>query len=463
MKTRCGQIALYLAFVLAAICFLALMNVGAYLAVTAKNRAMNAGDAAALAVARHQGWLINRIGALNVEHLKAAVGNDAERCEEIVREQMELSLLGPVDGITIGNDAAKANGAERSDRMRDILSRHAIDVRCHYAANPSVYPEAWEGAWEAYAQKIEMAIATGIWAGPDNIDFIDGATGHTLLTKCFYRAVAGRNWCWFYFNAPGLLDSYSSFRDWAPLPGSDEETRRRRCVNSEIYSLHMRAVVGSAVDLLGTNLIMRLTGATSEEVSASVTIGDPLQKWFFYDMYEWREWTEIDPVGPSQFPVIGSVKREYNVKGCAAVCRAERKFADVVNDIGRATAWSGAAKPFGTLENERGELDTVTCIKNGFVIPAFADTRLVPLDSVGGVDLSTADAEWMDHVKEHLPKYLERGPDALSSCWYCRQLVVWERLSFRQEGSRWLKYHSGECVRNASYGGGGRGGTPHGH
>ena len=52
---RRGQVALYLEMTLVAITFLVLMNVGAYLGVSAKNRAMNAGDAAALAVAKYQG------------------------------------------------------------------------------------------------------------------------------------------------------------------------------------------------------------------------------------------------------------------------------------------------------------------------------------------------------------------------------------------------------------------------
>ena len=51
MKGRDGQVALYLVMVLVAIAFLVFMNVGAFLAVTARNRTMNAGDAAAVAVA----------------------------------------------------------------------------------------------------------------------------------------------------------------------------------------------------------------------------------------------------------------------------------------------------------------------------------------------------------------------------------------------------------------------------
>ncbi|MBR2065502.1 MAG: hypothetical protein IJ983_00245, partial [Kiritimatiellae bacterium] len=63
MKARRGQVVVYLALALLAIVVLTLMNVGAYLAVSAKNRTMNAGDAAAIAVAKHQGELLNRIGS----------------------------------------------------------------------------------------------------------------------------------------------------------------------------------------------------------------------------------------------------------------------------------------------------------------------------------------------------------------------------------------------------------------
>ena len=461
MKARSGQVAVYLVLVLVAICFLMLMNVGTYLAVSSKNKAMNSGDAAALAVARHQGELLNRIGALNVEHLKAAVADDEERCREIETAQMEISLLGPVEGIAIGNDAAKENGADRSDRMKKILSQHVMDIRQYYIGNPDLYPEAYDGAWESYAQKIEVAIAGGIWAGPDNIEFIDAWGGHTLLTRYFYNAIAGRNWCWFYFR-PGILDAYSSFRDWAPLPGSDVEQRTHWCVNSEIYSLHVRVVMGSALALLGPDLVMRLTGASKDDIDKSSHIGDKTHKWFFYDDGYWRKWRELDP-STGNFPVIGSVRREYDVRGCAAACRVEREFANMTGGSRRKAVWTGAAKPFGTVVNEDGEADVVTAIRNGFVLPSFTDVRLVPLDSVGGSDLSTADADWMDHVRDHLPAYLQGGPTGQSSCWYCRQLAVWEEPLFRQTGIDWLKLHSTECERNAAGTLGGRGGTPHGH
>ena len=461
MKAKSGQIVLYLALVLVAITFLAVMNVGAYLAVSAKNRTMNAGDAAALAVAKYQGELLNRIGALNISHLEAALENDEVKCEELMKEKRETCFLAPLEGIRIGNEAAKSNGIEIDDGMGEILRRHANDIRVHYTVTPELYPPPWEGAWEEYAFRLELALGEGVYAGPDNVDFVDALGGHLLMTKQFYNAVAGRNWCWFHFNAPGVLDTYSSYQSWGPLPYANGHSRRQRCANSEVYSLHLSPRTGSAVDLLGTNLIMKLTGATLEDIANSHIITNQNQVWYFYgDM--WRKWWEMDPDGVWRFPVVGPPKKEYDVRGAAAICRVTRKIPDVVGNSGLGeSVWSAAAKPFGTIENLDDEKDVVTALKN-FVVPSFTDAKLVPIDSVGGKDLSTADPDWMLHVREHIPSYLQYGVSRLGPCFYCRQLRRWESEAFRESGRRWLKYNSDSCIRSTGPGSS-SGGTPHGH
>ena len=479
MKAKPGQVALYLVLVLVAITVLAIMNVGVYLSVATKNRAMNAGDAAALAAARRQGELLNEIGQLNLAHLNAALdvtdesqlAEGLEHCDALVLQQARLCFLGPLDGIRAGNEAAQANGATKEiDGLRDLLKQHVDEVRMVYATTTDAYPEPWEGAWREYATALETAIANPLYAGPDNIDFVDAATGHLLLKREFYDAIAGRNWCWFHFYAPGVLDSYTNYRDWSPLSGEAGEdaqaARLRRCQNCEVYSLHLEARVGSAVDLLGTNLICRLTGRTAMDVARSLVITNTAQVWYFYDADAdgdgWRTWTEIDPNGEWSFPVVGPVKAEYDVRGAAAICRVTREVPNVLGSgEDRVVRWSAAAKPFGTVENEDGATDVVTANRD-FVTPAFDAVRLVPIDAVGGRDLATADVEWMRHVRNDLPDYLENGPNALSSCYYCRQLVAWERPSLREQGNRWLKYHSSSCVRPTG-GGSAHGGTPHGH
>lgn len=467
MNARRGQVALYLVFALVALTVLVLMNVGVYLAVTAKNRSMNAGDAAALAVARHQGELLNEIGRLNLAHLKAALKGGEEAREEGARlaaEQARLCFLGPLQGLAVGNAAAQSNGAEPSDEMREILEQHVIDVRTVYAMTPEAYPEPWAGAWEEYAQALEVAIGAPLYAGPENITFMDAAGGHLLCSAAFYEAVAGRNWCWFHFYAAGLLDNYSSVRDWGPLPRADDATRRLRCANSEIYSLHLTPRMGRAIDLLGEALIGRLTGATPEEIADAPLLADPEQVWFFYDTTDgaWGRWWEIDPDGDARFPVVGSVKPEYDVQGAAAACRVRMPIPNLLESgAARVANWTAAAKPFGTVADEAGRVAVVTALK-GFVTPAFDAVRLVPLDAVGGSDLSTADPEWMRHLREDLPAYFLGGPDVLKGCFYCQQLVAWEKPSVREQGRTWLKLNSSNCLRPTS-GGGGRGGTPHGH
>ena len=71
MKAKNGQAALYLILTLVAIMVLVLANVGAFLAVRAKNHTMNAGDAAALAAAHRQAELLNEIGKLNLRHAES--------------------------------------------------------------------------------------------------------------------------------------------------------------------------------------------------------------------------------------------------------------------------------------------------------------------------------------------------------------------------------------------------------
>lgn len=469
MKARRGQVAIYLVLVLVALTFLMLMNVGAYLAVTAKNRAMNAGDSAALAAASCQGRLLREIGELNLEHLKL-LGNETpaavdakRRIDEIAVTQSRLAFLGPIEGIRLANEAAKRVGAKSCSGMYDILKNHVNDVRTVYAQAPELYPEPWRDAWEEYATLLELAIADGVVAGPDNIDFRNARGGHMLLNGSFYSAVNGRAWCWFGFNAASLLETYTSYRDWSPLPDPDEETALRQCANCEVFSLHLVSKVGSASDLLGKELIARLTGWTEEEMERMPGLKDRAQVWYFFDDAEWRRWWEIDPDGEWQFPAVGKVKSEYDVRGCAAICRVYENIPQLVSGSGeREIEWSAAAKPFATVTDARGSVAPITSC-GGFVVPAEWDVRLVPVDTVGGKDLSTADYGWMKHVMEHLPGYLERGPVSGSGCTYCETLVAWERESLRREGREWLKTKSDSCIRSSPGGTVRRGGTPHGH
>lgn len=461
MKARRGQVAVYLVAIILALTVLVVMNVSVFLSVRSKNRAMNAGDAAALAVARYQGELLNEIGECNIAHLKAALSGDREECARLMEKQRRLCFLGPLEGLRLGNAAARRNGVDRDagGRMAEILREHVLEIRTVFAAAPEIYPEPWEGAWGEYADELESIVGMlgeEMVVGPDNVEFADAWQCFPLLTRLFYEAIAGQNWCWFHFNGEWLFD-----RDSHNMPRPDF-TEPSPIDNSEVYSLHLSFRQLPPLEGEMRQIIMRLTGCTDFDITnASDLLGAEDQEWAFFD-YTWRRWVEMDPFGEYAAPVMGQVKPEFDVRGCAAICRVENGFEDLVDESSGGVSWTAAAKPFGFVEDLEGERAPVTALMR-LVTPAFEEAKLVPIDSVGGADLSTADGVWVEHIRKHLKKYFSTGPHSTGAgCFYCDQLRQWERASFRARGKTWLKYHSGECIRPLGPGGG-TGGSAHGH
>ena len=474
---RRGQVAVYLVMLLVALCVLALLNVDTFVAVRAKNQVQNGGDAAALAAAHRQGSLVNEIGRLNVEHLLAALAGDSNRCEQIVLEQRRLCLLGPVDALRLANEAAKRNGLPVHRDFAEILHAHVRDIRTIYAGGGEgdPYPESYPGAWTDYATAILNVANEGLATGPDNMEFYHAAGAHLLLTRAFYMAIAGRDWCWFHFNAEALLNGYAGYRSWSPLPAVD----RNSMENSEIFSLHLTARQTALTDVFSRAeikaLVDRFSGQTFDrlvhvdDVTGREDLGllaDGGQTWFFFDAAMWRQWFDgrrlADDDSGAEFPILGEIREEYNVRGCAAVCRCYRTAEATAANRTATLTWSAAAKPFGTVEDLSGLEGDVTAIRR-FVVPCLTDVRLVALDAVGGADLATADFGWVHHVRNHLGVYLMRGQGALDgTCFYCQQLKTWEPDAFRREGVHWLKYNAGLCVRGSGFSTS-HGGTSHGH
>lgn len=463
---RRGQVAVYLALVLVVICVLVVMNVSAFLAVRAKNRTMNAGDAAALAVARYQGELLNGIGAMNVEHLKAALANDEDKCVEIMERQLRSCFLDPLKGIEIGSRIARENGAGtyaqewKDDKWKIFMREHVSDIRNLYVNNPEAYPEPWEGAWQEYAAELERQIAPKLFAWPDNAEFANLPQSFPLGLQDFYQAIAGRAWCWFKFNGLWLLD-----RDSAHMPLPDFSSFDAYC-NSEIYPLHLRfESLPEELDEEWVNIIKKVADCSEADIAASTLLTNATQRWAFYD-YRWNAWSTYEGIAfnADEFPIVGDVRKEYDVLGCAALCRVMSGAPDLFAEDGHCVAvdWTAGAKPFGTTEPvDGGGVDVVTTLRR-FVVPSFETTALVPVDSVGGRDLHTADAEWMTHLSHHLPSSPHYDAYDRVGCWYCAQLKAWDRPLFRQQGQTWLKYNSSSCVRPTGSGYA-RGGTAHGH
>lgn len=471
---RNGQIAVLLAFALAAVAMLALMNVDTFLAVRTRWRVQNAGDAAALAAARHQGDVLNRIGALNIAHVAAALANDTNECRRIVELQRRIALLDPIDGIRLANAAAVKNGVpcSRDNMFATLLRLHAKAVRdagTYGGDGAEVYPEPFEGAWEEYASKIEAACAGELAIGVDNIAFFGMNQNHILLQPAFYEAVLSRNWCWFHLQCPqkGLLDTYENYKSWPPLPVADSPESMQ---NSEVFSIGVAARKRALLSVVtpGT-LIFALSrygggaGADEKKIMECPLLSDPGEEWFFFTD-KWHKWFNgmrlvgLDKIG--DFPLAGDIKREYNVAGADAAVRCqltcERTTAGPCPYI-----WTAAAKPFGFLETSEGSRVPATAA-GFFVLPCFTDVRLVPYDSVVGGCTCTANHDWILHVQVHLPPYLSDGKTHYG-CRYCQALRKWDNSVFRASGRRWLKFNAHRCTIENSYIGGAGGGLSCGH
>lgn len=474
--SRPGQVALYLVVTLVAIFIMALMAVDVFLSVRTKNNLQNAGDAAALAAAHRQGELINKIGMLNLEHIKAALDYDTNECERIVMEQHRLALIEPVYALKQADTAARCNCMCEREEFSNTLRDHIEEIMLLYKGGPGdeydPYAEPYPGAWDEYAVAIENVIANGLAAGVDNIEYYQIFGNHLLLNAAFYNAIAGEDWCWFYFNCMSTLQNYNSYHDWSPLPIHVNNSTE----NSEIFSLFVQAKKCAIADTFRGDTLIEIAnkygemnirkedymkpkplpedapeGTEPEMELDNGLLNDPNQKWFFFDPRRWGMWFSgkklySDGDDAYDFPIVGSVKEEYNVAGCAAVCRTYKQCCSFSTDTCNTLGWNAAAKPFGTIEKLDGEIVPVTGLEN-FVVPCMTETRLVGVDTVMRSNLGTADINWLRHIREHLPEYMFSGPDRNNGCIFCEQLVKWESSYFRNRGLNWLTYNSGKCYR----------------
>lgn len=470
-RKQSGQAMIFVVMVVVVLAFVVLWNFDVHKTLFVKVRTRDAGDAAALAAARWQGASLNIIGDLNIVQAallsEALAMGDTEfpEVEALHELRSRLNFVGPVIGMVAAQQAAKNNGIFVNSEYTDMLLAHARMVRNEYIVRfrpPWRSPDANRTAWDDYADMLMAVASNGVAVMPDNpswfTDFADH--NHFLLNPSFYDAVASRNWCWFYFNAMGLLEGYVDWRSWAPLPFLIQ----REPVNSELFSLRLRELTtASNVAVLNSGHGRQRVGdwvSHVRDLSGRSVDPDVLfleVDWHMYDTSAWTDWTAYIPQG---FPFETAVRAEYNVLGADAAVRLETEASRVTPGIGRSTVrWTAAAKPFGLLPGKE-RIDSL-----GMVLPGFSDVRLVPVDTSTAPESGSREG-WGIHIYEHLPIYLDQGPRSLNPrCFYCRQLLVWENIEFRQQGLQWLQLYSRTC--HVTVGGPGpapaTGGTRRGH
>ncbi|MBP5228273.1 MAG: hypothetical protein J6336_12900 [Kiritimatiellae bacterium] len=490
---RAGQAVVFILLTLVILIFFLLFIVDLHRIIQRKDQAQNAGDAAALAAARWQGATLNLIGELNLMHALALTAPDPAAVHAITSMQARLCFTGPLAGLLAAQVAAKNNRIYVNNSMTTLLEEHAATIRTEYAqlfeGGDMTFQEPWPGAWQEYADLINQIASDGIAAGPDNMRFYQFDSDHILLRKDFYQAVDGYGWCWFYWNAYGLLRTYSSYRDWPPLP----EPTGEDYANSEIFGLSLVPFttpiqrVFSAPQLADYAANAGFPELTAAALTASNAM-DRLETWFFYNPSDWDEWSRMKPDGEDSFPVTGPVRHEYDVAGADAIVRVGATVDRMTPNIAGgahtdSVTWSSAAKPFGYLETDTGKEPATAAAF--FVLPAFRHVRLIPVDAASGAQYASADADWVRHIRGHLHAYLETGRLQSETCAYCRTLAFWDQnpvqqvaetvvgndgtarrevinKPFRQIGIDWLEEFKENCRRYSS-GGGRGGGTRRGH
>ena len=465
---RRGQVAVFLLMVLTALAFVLLWNVDIHRIITTKTRSQNAGDAAALAGARWQGIGINLVGELNLLHALALSANDAVAVDAITNVQARVLFTAPLMGFAAAQTAAKNNGMYVNDAFGQIVLQHAQDVR-HYGdliGGIPIFAPPFDHAWEEYADMLEGIAGDGVAAGPDNTYFYNDSTGgHILLDHDFYNAIAGKTWCWFFLNHPTLLQEYTDYHWWPPLPPPASQI----VYNCEFLPLWLVPTT-IRLDQIFTNTTDLLDEAARENVDMTGFIATNVmtrnETWYEYDRSHWGPWTQMATDGPDPFPLAGPVRPEYNYVGADVMFRVSASVDRMTPGLSGSgpsqdkILWTAAAKPFGAVGPAGARLVPT---HYGLVLPSFSQVRLIPIDACSGSGNGSFDVDWRTHVNEHLPLYLSTGPQN-NGCWYCSQLTIWENPAFRQEGIAWLSTNSYRCILPPGGGGGGNGGgTSHGH
>ena len=453
MKARNGQVALYLVMALLVIAVMMFANVNTFLAVRSKNRMMNAVDEAAITAARYQGYLLNRIGEMNVEHLRAAVlgepwvGDGGESREA---EMRMLSLIGPIRAIEKANDAANDWGYPEGevpnalDGFRDHIAEILNDV--------DLYPrDDRNGLWPMYANALASALGGNPAVLPSYMEMANPGTSGLFASWGFYDVIRAKAWCWF------SIGDRKKYLEMDPTQVEPSEVYPVEVPeNSEVFSLHVTYMTweesgwGGRFDAEWTNFVCQVTGLSREDFSPHATVTDPEQRWAFYDG-NWGAWSPT--FNPVNFPIAGSVKPEYDVAGCVASCMmlgGIEQLEDEYDDTVRSMLVTAEAKPIGTVEGLEGGREPVTAY-NRFIAASrpgeriFTDAQLTLMGSVPRSPGVSMAPDWYEHVKEHSPDHLS------GSCKYCDLWRQW--IALRSEASRWLRQNQESCRAKGGPGG----------
>ena len=453
---RRGQVAVFLLMILTVLAFVLLWDVDIHHIITTKTRSQNASDAAALAGARWQGIGINLVGELNLLHALALSANDAAAVDAITNMQARVLFTAPMMGLAAAQVAAKNNGMYAEEEYTQIVLQHVQDVKNYgdQIGSVSIFPPPYPGAWDDYATMLQAIADDGIAAGPDNTCFYnDSVGGSILLLKNFYSAVAGKTWCWFYLYYPSLLQDYTDYKWWPPLPPPVPQAE----YNSEFLPLGLKPYTLALNQIISANNLWEEATRDGVDMTGFVAAKTmpKIETWYVYDTSRWKTpWQKMNLL-----PLTGTVRSEYDYAGADVMFRVQASVTRMTPGLDNSASsnnipGTAAARPFGAVGPDTAPL---VPFSYGLVFPSFSAVRLIPIPACSSANNGTFDIAWRHHVDVDLPLYQATGA-VNGDCWYCQQLALWENPTFRQTGIEWLSVNSYLCTLPTS-GGGGGGGT----
>jgi hypothetical protein len=406
--------------------FVALWNFDLHSILRVKQLSQNAGDSAVVMAARWQGITLNLVGDLNLMKAVALAGGNQTTVDAIDDVQKRLCFVGPMIAVMASQQAAKNNRIYANPKF-DLIAMQAQRVRNDY---PIVYTNPpYNGAWQEYADMLDMVASDGVAAEPLNPDFYADYNGyHLLLDPDFYYAVAAPDRCWLARNARSAWNAASAngirdYSDWPPLP-----TFTREYVNCEFYSPRLTRTETRLTDLVDLSTIRsmlasRQLGALPPNPQLTNVIA-----WYCYNG-SWTDWAAMSTTGPYPFPLTGTLLPESDYAGADAFLGVQATAHRLTPGPGGTDTnstictWTAAAKPFGYLGPPSNKTRPDS---QGLVLPAFRDARLIPLDACSGDAGGGYDIDWVRHKHFHLPVYMQNGSTSAPRCWFCNQIVRWE-------------------------------------
>lgn len=432
-RARGGQAVVFLVMALVILCFVVLWCFDVHKIIYVKALSQNSGDAAALMAARWQGIALDLIGDLNIMQALALARDDGATSSAVTNIQARLCYVGPAIALLAAQQAAKNNGIYAQSEYADWITRCAVKA------------EAF--GQQEYGRMLRFVAEDGVAVWPLDSLFAR-ASGHILYDPGFYEAIAAKYWCWFYYNAPTLLEDYTNYHWWPDLPPLPDP--------EPFFDLGIVRRETDLRSLVESNTFLRVAEARETPVALRDEDWTAPAVWYCYNSGRWGPWNAISP--DEGYPLTGTIKPQHDYMGANAPVLLQATPTRVTPGAGgipetRTVVASAAAKPFGCLSDEQRP--------NAWdlVLPVFHDVRLIPLDGSSASPAIDDDLAWIIHISQHLPEpgYMLVGPRP-SACRYCRQLVTWERPEFRKEGADWLKANWRLCILPSGGGGGGRGG-----